>query len=62
MTVEVALQLLIQLLAQAGTIGNLIQQAQNQNRDLTEAEVDMVVAEVDVARAKAVAAIKAKLP
>ena len=62
MTVEIALQLMIQLLAQAGTIGNLIQQAQNQDRDLTEAEVDMVVAEVDVARAKAVAAIKAKLP
>ena len=57
MNVETALSLLIQLLSQADAIGRLIQAARSEGRDLTDAELDALVAGDDAARAALVDAI-----
>ena len=50
MSIELALQLLIQLLAQADAISRLIQTARNEGRDISEAEIDNLVMADDAAR------------
>lgn len=57
--VLLALQVLDQLLARAGTISALITKAQTEKRDITEAELDALAAEDDAARARLTAAIAA---
>lgn len=57
MNIETALSLLIQLLSQADAISRLIQAARNEGRDLSDAELDALVAQDDVARQALVDAI-----
>jgi hypothetical protein len=52
-----ALQVLITLLQQSQTLSNLVAKAQAEGRDLTDAEVDSVVAADDAAKAELAAAI-----
>ena len=54
-----ALQLLDGLLARAGTISNLIKQAQAEKRDVTEAELNSLAAADDAARHRLTQAIAA---
>jgi hypothetical protein len=61
MTVDNAIALLIALLSQADAIGRLIQNARNEGRDISQAELDALVAADDSARQALVDAIaKAK--
>jgi hypothetical protein len=46
-----ATALLLQLLQQATALGNLIRQAQAENRDITPAELDTLAANDSIARA-----------
>jgi len=54
-----ALQLLLGLLDRATAIGALLSRAQAQGRDITHAELDVLSAEDDAAKAALDAAIKA---
>jgi len=57
--VVIAMNLIMQLIDRAGTIGALIQKAQTEKRDITPAELDALAVQDDAARAKLVAAIAA---
>lgn len=48
----ILLQLLNQLVAQAQSIGLLLSKAQSEGRDITQAELDMLFANDDEARAR----------
>jgi len=52
-----AVNVLLPLLQQASTIGAMIQKAQAEGRDLTEAELNSIVAADDAAKAALAAAI-----
>lgn len=52
-----AIQLLLGLLDRAAAIGQLLGKAKAENRDITEAELDALVADDDKARAALKAAI-----
>jgi RNA:NAD 2'-phosphotransferase (TPT1/KptA family) len=54
-----AINLVLGLLDRAAAIGSLIQTAQAQGRDITEAELDQLVAQDDAARVKLDQAIAA---
>lgn len=54
-----AINLLLGLLDRAAQISSVIQTAQSQGRDVTEAELDQLVAQDDAARAKLDQAIAA---
>lgn len=60
MNLQVALGLLIQLLGQADAIGRLIQLAHKEGRDISDAELDALVASDDGARQALQTAIDAK--
>ncbi len=49
-TAAIAVQLLLGLLDRASAIGTLISKAQTEKRDITQAELDALVAEDDVAK------------
>lgn len=55
-----ATQLLLQVLNQAATIGGTLAKAQAEQRDLTDAELDALVLQDDIARDKLQDAIDAK--
>ena len=57
--VSLAIQLVLSLVNQAGTISAAIQKAQAENRDLTPEELDSFVSADNTARAALVAAISA---
>lgn len=57
MNAELAIQLLIALVNQAGTITALLQRAKDEGRDVTDAELDALRTEDDAARALLVEAI-----
>jgi RNA:NAD 2'-phosphotransferase (TPT1/KptA family) len=57
MNALVALDLVISLMVRAQQIADLIRQAQAQGRNLTDQELDAIVAENDAARARLAAAI-----
>jgi len=57
MGATLALDLLFGLLDRAQAVSQLISAAQKQGRDVTQAELDVLVAEDDAARAALVAAI-----
>jgi len=59
MNAALAVQLLIQLLAQAQSIGAIIAKAHTEGRDLTNAEVDDLVGADNAARLRLQAAIAA---
>lgn len=54
---ELAIQLLLGLLDRASAIGNLINQARSEKRDITDVELDRLASEDDQSRAKLQAAI-----
>lgn len=53
-----AIDLILALLTRASAISALVAQAQAEKRDLTEAEMNQIIAEDDKARAGLVAAIE----
>lgn len=55
----ILINLLLGLLDRAGAISSLLKTAQTEGRDITEAELDQIVAGDDAARAALDAAIKA---
>lgn len=57
--IDVLLQLLISLLGQANGITELLQRAQSEGRDVTEAELDTLAAKDDDARLRLQDAINA---
>jgi len=57
--VELAIQLLLGLVDRAAAISALLTTAKAENRDVTQAELDALVAADDVAKAALDAAIKA---
>lgn len=59
MNAALAIQLLLSLLDRAGQIGQLINAAQAEGRDVTKDELDVLMAADNDARAKLDAAIKA---
>lgn len=54
-----AITLLTQLLERAAVLGNLVRTAQSEGRDVSDAELDILAAEDDAARARLVEAISA---
>lgn len=56
----VAIDALLALMVRGAQVAKLISTAQAQGRDLTDAELDVIVQENDDARAKLVAAIAAR--
>jgi len=56
---ELAITLLLGLLDRAQAIGNLINQARAEKRDITDAELDKLASDDDQARARLKAAIDA---
>jgi hypothetical protein len=57
MNAALAVELLIALVNQAGTISALLSKAKAENRDLTSAELDTLSLADDVARAQLIVAI-----
>lgn len=61
MNVSAAIELLLQLLASAGKLGEVISKARAENRDITDAELLTAVGDNDAARTALAAALdKAK--
>jgi RNA:NAD 2'-phosphotransferase (TPT1/KptA family) len=58
MGADIAITLLLGLLDRAAVIGSVINAARTEGRDLTQAEIDLVVAADDKARNELVAAIE----
>ena len=57
--VNLAIQLVLALINQAGTVSAMIQKAQSEGRDLTPEELNTLASSDDAARAQLVAAINA---